>query len=441
MNKAIKISVICVIYCVLMVNDSFPISKGGVFTTIAGTGLYSYYYGTQDNVLAVTTQLGRPSGITIDSNNNVYIIDSEGLRVRKVDVSGIITTVDNTIESTGDHLKIAFDRNRNILTISERNVWKTDVLSGTKTLIAGGGTKIVDGVPATETDLYWLGGVAADQTGNIYISESGRNRIRKVDASGIITTIIGYEGSVTSNTLSSPRGITFDSLGNLYIADAFHHCIKRMDTTGTITTVAGTGIDGYSGDNGLATLAQLNRPEDVAVDSSGNIYIADTTNNCVRKVNSSGIITTVWGNFPGPQLAVDNEIINISYIKPSGIALDNRGNIYVALPEIHRVGMISKQVNLETNNFIIGNNVLGDMVSAAAKIMFRVNQPQEIKISVYDLRYRLIKELENKVFVPGDWQVYWDGSDKDENRVGPGVYLVNIKSNDIKGTKKVFVMR
>jgi TonB family protein len=159
-----------------------------------------------------------------------------------------------------------------------------------------------DGGKATSAQLF-PSGVAVDSAGNLYIADSVNQRIRKVTPAGAITPVAGNGtngfsgdgGQATSAQLSSPRGVAVDSAGNLYIADTNNNCIRKVTRDGVITTVAGIGTKGYSGDGGKATSAQLSNPNDVAVDSAGNLFIADSGNRRIRKVNPDGVITSVAG--------------------------------------------------------------------------------------------------------------------------------------------------
>ena len=198
----------------------------------------------------------------------MYIADDANNRIRKVNSSGIINTY-----------------------------------AGTGTLGYSG-----DGGPANLAQIFFGTDVALDASGNLYFTDEGNHRIRKVDAFGIITTVVGigtqgYSGDcgpAASAELNQPYGLTFDALGNLFIADLGNNVVRKVNTSGIISTVAGNGTAGYSGDGGLATLAELNWPTDVEVDASGNLYIADHQNNVIRKVtytptsiSSSNIIPSV----------------------------------------------------------------------------------------------------------------------------------------------------
>ena len=193
----------------------------------------------------------------------------------------------------------------------------------TITTVAGG-PAIGNGGPAVEAHLGAPEGVAVDGAGNVYIADGPNHRIRKVDSTGTITTIAGTGvpgfsgdgGLAVEAQLGYPQGVAVDGAGNVYIADGPNHRIRKVDSTGTITTIAGTGVPGFSGDGGLAVEAQLGYPQGVAVDGAGNLYIPDSSNSCIRKVDSTGTITTVVGS-----------IISGG---TSGVAVDEAGNLYIA---------------------------------------------------------------------------------------------------------------
>ncbi len=207
--------------------------------------------------------------------------------------------------------------------------------------IAGNGTAGFSGdtAAATAAELYGPYGVALDGLGNIYIIDQLNQRIRKIDASGIIITIAGtgtagYSGDsglAVNAQLNSPRGIAADDSGNIFIADYGNHCVRRIDVMGYITTFAGTGHAGSKGDNGAADTAELRNPSGVAVDNKGNVFIADRGNQVVRKVNSAGIITTIAGNglygYNG-----DNwpSATQASFEYPTALAVDKIGNVFIA---------------------------------------------------------------------------------------------------------------
>jgi sugar lactone lactonase YvrE len=211
---------------------------------------------------------------------------------------------------------------------------------GVITTVAGNGilTYAGDGGPATSASLYNPASVVLDGNWNLYIADSYNNRVRKVATDGTITTVAGTGtqgfsgdgGAATSAKLNVPTGLVLDSAGNLYIADANNNRIRKVNTSGTITTVAGTGTMGFSGDGGAATSARLNYPFGIALDSTGNLYIADRENDRVRKVDTSGIITTVAGGGTWPNLGDGGPATSALLKYPEGVLLDRDGNLYIA---------------------------------------------------------------------------------------------------------------
>ena len=211
-----------------------------------------------------------------------------------------------------------------------------------------------DGGAATDARLNEPHGIALDGSGNLYISDRFNHRIRKVDASGTITTVAGSGatgsgeggfsgdgGAATDARLNLPRGIALDGSGNLYIADTKNHRIRKVDASGTITTVAGsddTGVfGGFSGDGGPATDAQLAFPHGIALDDSGNLYIADTNNLRIRKVDASGVITTVAGNGKSAFSGDGSPATGVSLNFPTAVVADASGNLFIADTGNHRI--------------------------------------------------------------------------------------------------------
>jgi hypothetical protein len=323
----------------------------GIISTQAGNGTEGF---NGDNIAATSAELRYTYGVAMDGAGNLYIADADNSRVRKVTPGGIITTAAGTgtpgfngdnIAATSAQLNdpwgVAVDGAGNLY-IADRNNDRIRKVTpgGIITTVAGTGTSGYNGdnIAATSAQLFDPYGLAVDRSGNLYIADTANNRIRKVTPSGIITTAAGtgtygYNGdniAATSAELYSPYGVAVDGAGNLYIADLNNWRVRKVTLGGTITTVAGTGTLGYNGDNIAATSAELNYPWAVAVDGAGNLYIADATNNRIRKVAPNGIITTVAGTgtpgYNGDNIAATS--VQLNY--PWGVAVDGAGNLYIA---------------------------------------------------------------------------------------------------------------
>ncbi|MBW8748251.1 MAG: hypothetical protein JF584_11940, partial [Acidobacteria bacterium] len=189
-----------------------------------------------------------------------------------------------------------------------------------------------------------------DSAGNFYIADQNNNIIRKVDTAGAITTVAGTGeqgfdgdgGAATQALLDSPVGIAIDASENLYISDTRNHRIRKVSTSGTISTIAGTGVAGFSGDGGAATSAMISLPTAVAVDSSGNVFFADSNNNRVREiVAASGTIQTVAGNGEQGYSGDGGAAIDASLDSPEGISVDSSGNLYLSDTHNNRIRKIS----------------------------------------------------------------------------------------------------
>ena len=312
---------------VLLLVVSFS-SNGQIISTIAGNGASGYY---GDGGPATAAELFNPWGITVEPSGDLYIADPQNKRIRKVIASsGIITTVAGIGISS---------------------------YSG-------------DGGPATSAEISnSADGVAIDTSGNIYIGDAGNFRIRKITISnGTINTVAGNGiygfagdgGAATDAELKGCYGVAVDSTGNMYIADVVNYRIRKVTySTGIINTIAGNGINGFSGDGGPATSAELTQCYGVVADKYGNVYIEDQQNNRIRKVAySTGIITTFAGNgaggFSGDGGPASSAEISLPY---EGIALDASGNLYFGDCGNYRIRMVN--VSTGIINTIAGNGISG----------------------------------------------------------------------------------
>jgi sugar lactone lactonase YvrE len=238
--------------------------------------------------------------------------------------------------------------------------------AGTISTIAGNGTPGFsgDGGPATAAQILSVTGICIDGAGNLYIADLPNQRVRKISASGIITTVagngtagyMGDGGAATAAQLNQPSDVAIDAAGNLYIADKANNRVRKVTSSGTITTYAGYASVGYSGDGGAATDAQLNAPTGVGVDGAGSLYIADQTNGRIRKVNSAGIIETVAGNGVFGYAGDGAAATGAALYQPVDVHADAGGNIWIADQNNDRIRKVNPAGIIST---IAGNGMSG----------------------------------------------------------------------------------
>lgn len=331
----------------------------GIITTIAGStaivsGAVVIAFGyAGDGGTAITASLAGPAGVAVDSSGNLYIATYADNRIRKVDTKGNISTFAGNsgygfAGDGGSALSAQLSSPRGICIDSSGNLYMADrwnnrirkVAGGTISTIAGNGQANFggDGGQATSAQLSYPDGIAVDHAGNVYVSDLLNNRVRMVTPTGGISTFAGTGiagfggdgGAAASAQLNQPAGLAFDTSGNLYIADSNNAVVRKVTPQGVISTVAGTGAEGYSGDGGAATKATLMAPLGVAVDSSGNLYIADYYG-WIREVNAAtGVISTLAGTGSNGYSGDGGPAASAQFYNPVGVAVDSSGNVYVA---------------------------------------------------------------------------------------------------------------
>ncbi len=338
----------------LLDGTNLPVNNG-IITTIAGNGPNAAGF-SGDGGEATNALLNYPNGLDLDDFGNIYIADTQNNAIRKIDTNGIIRTIaGNSVQggysgdggfATNANLYLPFaesaDKLGNIYIADTYNsaIRKVDT-EGIITTIAGNGSSGFsgDGGYATNSQLSYPFGLAVDPLGDIYIADSDNMRIRKIDTNGVITTVAGngnsgYSGDggwATNAALQYPYGVAVDSVGNLFIADSYNSVVREVGTNGIITTLAGNHTAGYSGDGGAATNASLNFPHALAVDSTGNVYISDSYNNVVRMVSTNGTIETIAGNGGSGYSGDGGFATNAEFYVPQGVSLDSSGkDLYIA---------------------------------------------------------------------------------------------------------------
>jgi uncharacterized protein (TIGR03437 family) len=341
----------------------------GIITTIAGNGTQGF---AGDGGSALNANMNLPFAAAL-SGGNLYIADQNNCAVRVVNSSGTIST-----------------------------------FAGNEVCGYSG-----DGGKATNAQLSKVEGIAVDSSGNVYIGDTGNNLVREVTTAGIISTFAGTPGTsgyggdgggATGAFLSLPAGLAFDKAGNLYIADTGNNVIRKVAAASpfTITTYAGSFANGktYLGDGGPASKAGMYAPVAVAVDASGNLYIADTNNNVVRKVSTNLIISTLAGN-GNPGFSGDGGNPNFAKLShPNGVTVDSSGNVYIADTLNSRIRLVSP--NSATINTVIGTGQAAYFGDNGPGLQAAVNFPAGLS---FDSSGNLIiADTDNSVirkFVPG----------------------------------------
>jgi len=358
------------------------IDASGNIHTVAGNHIAGF---SGDGGPATSAEIAYDArSVLADGNGNFYIADQGNARIRKVDSTGTITTYAGNgsfqisgnggpATSAGIGAVESLLLKGNLLYLSTvSDILAVDLTSQQINVVAGGNISgyTGDGKAALSTLLSSPRGMALDAAGDVFVADSFNNRVRKIDTNQIVTTVaggyVGDGGPATAASLNYAWHIAFDSAGNLYIPEYGGNRVRKVSPNGTITTVVGTGITGYSGDGGPASKASLNAPKAVVADSSGNIFIADTGNARIRKVDPSGTITlfaniyaealatdaigniyasdfnVIWKITPAGSASIfagnqscfgyggdDGPATQACLFLPNGVAVDNAGNVYI----------------------------------------------------------------------------------------------------------------
>jgi trimeric autotransporter adhesin len=353
--------------------------------TLYGTGTFGF---SGDGKSATTAQFYLPSGIAMDSSGNMYIADTMNRRIRKITKDGTVSTIagNGLYAYTGDGSAAGVAQlNSPLGTASDSsgNIYIADSANNAVRKIASAGTisTVLDSTKVNNPH-----GLAADSSGNIYIADTGNSRVLKLTSAGTVSTVAGTGtdgssgdgGAATSATLSIPTAVAVDASGNLYIADTGNHRVRKVTSGGIISTFAGTGASGYAGDGASAPLAHLNGPQGVAVDGSGNVYIADTGNYRIRVVASNGTISTLAGTGLPSYSGDSGPAVSAAIGVPVSIAADSSGNVYIA-DSGSRIRLVKKGSGVITT--IAGTGISGYTGDGSVATAAQLNSPTGLSFS------------------------------------------------------------
>lgn len=322
----------------------------GMVTTHAGSGVSGYVDGT-----GTAAQFGHAPDLVVDAAGNIYVADaSNSYSVRKITPTGVVTTIagngvsgyadgTGTAASFSVLLGIAVDGTGNIYVADlGNNRIRKVTAAGVVSTIGGSGVHGHADGPAATSQFFLPMGVAADNAGNVYVADAGNNRIRKISG-GVVTTVAGdgvagfADGPAATARFNNPMKIKIDANGNLIVLDQGNHRVRKISTTGTVSTIAGSGVGGFA--DGPAATAQFNSPAGLGIDQAGNIYVGDQANQRIRKIATDGTVTTIAGT--GIAGFQDGNTSLAKFNWPNGLDITSSGIIYVADNQNFRIRKIT----------------------------------------------------------------------------------------------------
>jgi hypothetical protein len=321
------------------------ITPAGVVITLAGSADAS---GSADGTGAAA-RFWEPSGVAVDGTGNVFVADTDNNTIRKITPAGVVTTLAGTADSSGSTdgtgAAARFDTPYGVAVDGSGNVFVADsgndtirkiTPSGVVTTLAGtaGSLESADGTGAA-AGFAWPEGVAVDGAGNVFVAE-GLHTIRKITSSGVVTTLAGTadsfgsaDGTGAAARFNGPYGVAVDGAGIVFVADSYNNTIRKITPAGVVTTLAGSAAADPGSADGTGPAARFNFPQGVAVDGAGNVFVADSGNNTIRKVTPSGVVTTLAGT-AGLSGSADGTGAAARFNGPQGAAVDGAGNLFVA---------------------------------------------------------------------------------------------------------------
>ena len=331
-----------------------PVNIGGTpepmqVSTLAGQSTPGFADGTGS-----AAKFSYSGGLVVDASGNVFVADNANHRIRKITPEGVVTTIAGsatrgTLDGTGN--AASFNQPVDLVLDASNNIYVSDLYTGLLrkitpladvTTIAGAGTLGFQDGTGASARFYYPKGLVINSSGNILMADYGNHRIRSITPLGVVTTFAGngtaksIDGTGTSANLNHPQGLAIDASGNLYVSELWGHLIRKIEPSGVVTTIAGNGTKTSS--DGTGTGASFNGPGGIAIDAAGNLFVAERFGNFIRKITPSGIVTTLAGN--GTSSFVDGVGKAAGFTEASGLAIDAQGNLY--LTDKTRVRKITK---------------------------------------------------------------------------------------------------
>lgn len=423
-------------------------AQAQIITTVAGGGTS----GLGDGGLAINCELNNPIGIAVDAVGNIYIGDRDKNRIRKINTSGIIITIAGTGTAgfSGDGgpatdaelfgpYGLCVDASGNVYFTDNGNdrIRKISTAGIITTTAGGGAGGLGDGGPATDA-IVSPGGVVIDASGNLYIADGINHRVRKVSTSGIITTIagggsvLGDGGPATAAKMNLPYSIVLDVSGSIFVSEDYGARVRKISTSGIISTVAGTGVSGYSGDGAAATNAALDRPVGLAVDWQGNIYIGQAGSHVVRKVNTSGIISTIAGTGTAGYSGDGGAALSAQLSSPTGLAIGTGGSLLIADFANDRIRSVSNVVAVsDINEREIGLAVYPNPSRGDFTVNVSLPLSEDYTLTITDMAGRMITQQKG----PSNkgMPIYFNAPN--------GVYLLYVTSSQGSISQKISILK